>query len=244
MISGLVKVDGDTASKLPDFTALSSKMASATPTGVQANDYNPTNTSPPRCPPTGESWNASSTLPPTPNQDVCGCVVRNLTCVAKEGLSDETVAEMFGTVCGLDRNACVGVARDGAAGRYGSMSMCNSTEQLSWVFNAYYFNQSPQNRARACDFDGNARLVTPQAPSGSCSSLVSAVGPAGTGTVTAAPQARGGSGGSGGSAGASGSARPSGAAGAVTVPRFDTGLLQMSVYVAVAFMTGMGMILL
>ncbi|KAI9882075.1 MAG: hypothetical protein M1823_006180 [Watsoniomyces obsoletus] len=239
---GLVKADGNTVSKLDDFTALSSQMASATPTGVRANDYNPTNTSPPRCPPTGDSWNASSTLPPTPNQDVCGCVARNLTCVAKAGLSDETIAEMFGTVCGLDRNACAGVAKNGATGKYGSMSMCNSTDQLSWVFNAYYFNQSPQNRARACDFGGNARLQQPQAPSGSCQSLVSAVGPAGTGTVTAAPQNTGGSGGSGG--GASGTNRPSGAAGAMTVPRFDTGLLQLSVYVAVAFMTGMGMILL
>ncbi len=235
--TGLVSVEGDTVSKLPDYTALSSQIAKATPTGVSSGSYNPTNTQSPACPAVDRSWNASAVLPPTPNADVCGCVVRNLTCVARSGLSDTKIAELFSTVCGLDRRACAGISVDAASGRYGAMSPCNSTEQLSWAFNAYYNNASPANRASACDFDGSAQLQTPAPVSNQCRPLLSQVGAAGTGSVTAAPSATGGG-------GASASGTRASAAGAITVPSVDFGLLQLGAYILGATLTGAGMILL
>lgn len=238
---GLVSVSDNTASRLPDFTALSSQLARVTPTGVQSQSYTPTNTQARECPPTGAGWNASSTLPPTPNQELCGCMMRNLTCVARTDISDETISEMFGTVCGLDRDACAGIQKDGSSGTYGALSMCNATEQLSWAFNAYYFNQPSANRAQACDFEGNARTQRPASASGTCRELLQQAGPAGTGSVTATPTG-GGTGGGGG--GASSTATRSGSASAVTVPRFDFGMIQLGAYVVGAILTGAGMILL
>lgn len=168
-------------------------------------------------------------------------MVRNLTCVAKPGLDDDTTKNLFDYVCGRDQNACVGIQKDGSSGTYGALSMCNSTEQLSWVLNAYYFNQPPANRAEACKFDGNAQTQRPASASGTCRGLLGQVGPAGTGSVTATPTA-GGNGGSGG--GTSSTATRSGSASAVTVPRFDFGMLQLGAYIVGAILTGAGMILL
>ena len=180
--------------------------------------------------------------------------MRNLTCVAKPGLSDDDVSKLFGTVCGLDKSACAGIARDGSTGEYGSLSMCNSTEKLSWVFNAYYMNQSPANKASACNFDGNAQTRQPASPSGTCQNLLMQLGPAATGSVTATPTAN--NGGSGGGSGSSGSsatdsgsgssstATKKGSAGAVTVPAFDFGMLRLGAYVASAILAGAGMIIL
>ncbi|KAI9833810.1 MAG: 1,3-beta-glucanosyltransferase gas1 [Phylliscum demangeonii] len=250
---GLVTVSGSTASKLPDYTALSSQLAQVTPTAVNQASYAPTNTQARACPPTGAGWNASATLPPTPNKDLCGCAMKNLTCVAKAGITTESVGQLFGTVCGLDKSACAGIVADGSTGTYGALSMCNATEKLSWVFNAYYLHQSPSNRASACDFGGNAVTQQPSTPSGTCKDLLSQAGAAATGSVSSTPTA-GGSGGSssgGGSGSGSGSgsaASPSatkkGAAGAVTVPVVDVGLVKLGVSLLGAVGTGVGLILL
>lgn len=240
---GLVSVDGNSASKLPDFTALSSEIAQVTPTGVNSDSYTPSNTQARECPPTGANWNASSTLPPTPNQEACSCMLKNLTCVARPGLSDEKMADLFGVVCGKDQAACRGISKDGATGEYGGVSMCNALEKLSWAFNAYYFNQSPTNRAKACDFDGNAKAQTPASVSGECRPLLSQIGSAGTGTVTSAPKA-GSGGGSRSGSGSGSSSTTSGAAGATTVPSLNVGIFQLGAYLVCAVLTGAGMILL
>ena len=231
-------MSGSSVSKLADYTSLSSQLAKVTPSATKANDYSPTNTNARSCPPTGSGWNASSTLPPTPNRDLCGCVVKNLTCTAKPNLSDDTVAKLFGTVCGLNKTACVGVARDGSQGTYGAVSGCSPSEQLSWAFNAYYFSQAPANRASACNFDGNAQMQQPSSPSGSCKDLIVQVGAAGTGSVTSTPTIAG-----GGSSPSSTTTKKS-TAGAVHVGHLDVGLIQLGAYLLAALFTGAGMIML
>lgn len=230
---GLVSVNGDTASKLPDFTALSSQLAQVSPSGVNSASYTPTNTQPQACPTTGSGWHAATALPPTPNADLCSCMVKSLSCVAKPNSNDTKVAALFDTVCGLSRSACNGIAHDANNGTYGAYGMCNATEQLSWAFNAYY--QQQQSNPSACDFNGAATTQSAASPSGSCQSLISQAGSAGTGTVTSAPTGTGGS---------SPSSSKKGSAGAVTVPSFDFGMLQLGVYVAAAALTGAGMIIL
>lgn len=235
-VLGLVSINGDTASKLPDFTSLSSQIAKITPSGVNSASYSPTNTQARNCPATGTAWQAATALPPTPNADLCGCMVKSLSCVAKPGINVTNVGDLFGTVCGLQTGVCDGIAANGTTGTYGAYGMCNATEKLSWAFNSYF--QKQNSNPSACDFSGAATTQTAASASGNCQSLLSQAGTAGTGTVTSAPT------GTGGGSGGSSTSTKKAAAGAVTVPHFDFGMLQLGAYVVGAVLTGGGMILL
>ncbi len=232
-VSGLVSINGDTPSKLPDFTALSSQIAKITPSGVNSASYSPTNTQAQSCPATGTAWQAASALPPTPNVDLCGCMVKSLSCVAKPDVNATGIGDLFHTVCGLQQGVCDGITANGTTGTYGSYGMCNATEKLSWAFNSYF--QKQNSNPSACDFSGAATTQAAASASGNCQALMSQAGSAGTGTVTSAP-----TGGNGGSS----TGTKKAAAGAVTVPRFDFGMLQLGAYVVGAVLTGAGMILL
>lgn len=171
-------------------------------------------------------------------------MTKSVSCAPVDGLEDEEIGELFGSVCGmLDGKACTGIARDPKKGVYGAYSMCTGRQQLAFAFDQYY--QLQKKASDACSFGGKAKVVQGSA-AGSCSNLVKAAGPAGTGTVTALPgnaQSTGGSG-TGSSTSPSGSSTSSGAASAMTVPALNTGLLAMAVYVVFAGMTGVGMVLL
>ena len=245
---GLVSIGSDnSATKLPDFTALSTQIAKVSPTGVLSASYNPTNTIARDCPATGVSWDAATPLPPTPNEQLCSCMVQNLTCVAKSSVSTDAIPILFGNACDPRNgaNICDGITHNGTTGSYGAYSGCNATDQLSWAFNAYYQQQLSSNSANtdACDFGGNATTQSPSTPSGVCASLVNqAGGVAGTGTVTSQPSGTGAAGGSGSGSGSASSSK--GAAGTVTVPSLNFGVLSWAVYVTAAALTGAGMILL
>jgi uncharacterized membrane protein YuzA (DUF378 family) len=165
-------------------------------------------------------------------------MVSSLSCVANTGLTGNQTADLFDTVCGLDPKACLGISANGTTGVYGAYSVCTASQQLSFAFNQYYLSQS--KASTACAFGGNAKVQSASS-SGSCGSLVSAAGAAGTGVVTAAPTAAGGSG--TGSSGASTSSTSKAAAGVLTVPSVNTGLIGLGAYVLVAGMAGMGMVL-
>ena len=207
-------------------------MASVSPTGVAAADYKPTNTKARDCPAeaTGK-WTASSSLPPTPNQQLCGCMVSNLTCVAKGGIDEHDFADLFDAACTKSVD-CNGIAKNGTTGKYGAYSMCSAAEQLSWAFNNYYF--ATGQASTSCDFDGHGEKQSPSSPS-QCGSLLGEAGAAGTGVVTSVPS---------GTGTVNGGSSSSGVAGAVTVPALDFGLVKLGMYVGVAVLTGAGMILL
>ncbi|KAH8791634.1 Glucanosyltransferase-domain-containing protein [Hyaloscypha finlandica] len=231
---GLVTVSGDTVTKLADFTALSKQLALATPSSTNSANYVVTNTAAQACPATGANWAAASALPPIANADVCTCMVTSLSCVAETGLSDNTTASLFSTVCGLDKTACAGINTNGTTGVYGAYSMCNSYQKLSFSLDQYYKNQN--KASTACNFNGQAKTQS-GSTSSSCSSLLNQAGSAGTGTVTTAPTGTGAS-------SSSGTSTKKSAAGTVIIPRLDMGLLQLSIYLFVAGIAGGGMILL
>ena len=237
---GLVSVGTDNkATKLPDFSALSTQIAKVTPTGVQSASYSPTNSAQ-ACPSVDSTWEAKNVLPPTPNTQLCGCMMQNLTCVAKSNLDNQTSTTQFSYVCDPNNgNYCEGINANATTGVYGAYSMCNATERLSWAFNQFYLNQTANNKQNTspCDFKGAAQKQSPKA-NGNCQALVSQAGPAGTGTVTSSPS------GTGSSNGGSSSSTTKSAAGSVTVPRFDFGMLQLAAYVTVAGLVGAGMIML
>ncbi|KAI9830263.1 MAG: hypothetical protein M1819_005790 [Sarea resinae] len=246
---GLVSVSGSSVSPLPDFTSLSSQLAKVTPTGVNSASYTPTNTQPQACPATGTAWQAATALPPTPNQELCSCMMNSLSCIAKPSTNESDVGDKFGVVCGLQKDVCAGITANGTLGTYGAYSMCNATEQLSFVYNQYYLGQ--KSNPSACAFDGAAVTQSPSSANGNCKALLSQAGTAGTGTVTSAPTGTGAGAASGSGTGSSGTtgsststATKKSAANSVTVPGFDFGMLQLGAYLVGAALTGAGMIIL
>jgi hypothetical protein len=153
----------------------------------------------------------------------------SLTCVVDSDVDSEDYGDLFGVVCGLDGSPCAGIAHNATTGNYGAYGMCNATEQLGFALNQYAQSQS----SGGCDFSGSAMTKASAAATGNCNALMSQAGTAGVGTVTSAPTG----------AAASSTSSPGAAAG-LTVPSFQTGLLQLSLYVCGAALSGAAMILL
>ncbi|KAF2157428.1 carbohydrate-binding module family 43 protein [Myriangium duriaei CBS 260.36] len=236
---GLVSISGNTASKLPDYTNLQSQLAKATPTGVKMDAYNPTNSA--QACPTDSGWQASaSPLPPTPNAELCECMMASLECNVASNVATTKYGSLFGTVCGFAGKPCAGINTNLTNGAYGAYGMCNSTQQLAFAFNSYY--QSQKKNANACNFNGAATTQSSSSPSGTCSQLLSEAGTAGTGTVTSSPTGTGGSSSGSGSSGSSSSSK--GAGSALAVHHVSFGVLGLSMYVFAAVASGAAMIFL
>jgi hypothetical protein len=236
---GLVSVDGNSVSTLQDFDNYKSQIATVSPSGVNSDSYSPTN-SPEACP-TASDWETKATpLPPSPNEELCDCMYQSLSCVVSSGTDTDNYGDLFGTVCGLGEDVCAGIAANATTGDYGAYSMCNSTQQLSFVFNAYYNSQN--SASDACNFDGAASLKEAASASGSCQNLLKEAGTDGTGTVTSLPQATGGSG--SGSGGKSGSSTSKGAAGFSTRASAEASVYPVIFVGVLAVLSGFGMVLL
>jgi 1,3-beta-glucanosyltransferase GAS1 len=227
-------VDGKDASRLEDFTSLSSHIAAVTPSAVEMGQYTPTNTVPSSCPTVGSGWQAASALPPTPDDEVCACMAQAVTCTVSQSVSDEEIEGLFGLVCGLPGNPCAGIALSPANGTYGAYSMCNPREQLAFALDTYDRQQKQASNSDGCNFSGSATSQSAVQPTGACSSKIGAIG---DGTK---PTAAGGS--SGGSS--SSSSSKGAAAGGMIRASLNIGSLQVGIYLVCAIMSGAGMILL
>ncbi|EAS36397.3 1,3-beta-glucanosyltransferase [Coccidioides immitis RS] len=224
---GLVKIENDKAKKLEDFKYLQKQMQKVDPDGVQMSDYKPTNTALQACP-TSRVWKSNKDLPPTPNRELCNCIVKSLSCVANDKIDDEDLGDLFSTVCGLSEEACTGIATDPEKGVYGAYSMCSPREKLSFAFNSYYEEQSAKgNGQNACDFKGSAKRQSPIEPSGTCSSLIEQAGKDGKGSVTSVPNGS-----------------SSSAASPMAISPLNLNFLQLVAYLLCAAMAGAGVILL
>jgi len=242
---GLVSVTGDTVSKREDFSYYSSQIATVSPSGVNMASYSASKTAA-ACPTEEADWNAkSSPLPPTPNKQLCQCMYNSITCAPSSDISDEEIGDLFGTVCGLgDGSQCDGIAANATTGDYGAYSMCNSTEKLGWIMDAYYQAQDSTNQASACDFDGNAATKSVVSPAGVCSSLMAEAGTAGTGVVSTKPTATGAGAAANGGSGESGSASGSDSGAAMFRPSYTSGNWQAASLLVLGLLSGFGMVLL
>jgi len=221
---GLVEIKNGQATKLADFDNLKSELAKITPETLQMDDFTPTNTKLQECPPEGSAWRASSKLPPTPNQELCSCMVKSLGCVAKSDVDTKKFEDLFSFICGGGTD-CTGINGNGTTGEYGAYSMCNPKERLSWAMNAYHLAQN--KASTACDFDGDGQTQTAATATGSCATLMKeAGGVQGTGTVTSAPSSSG---------SGSGSA-------AIVAPGFQIGALKIGIAMIAAVFGGAAMI--
>lgn len=247
---GLVTIDGNTVSTLADFPSLASQLASVTPTGVNSASFKPTNTVVRDCPTIQANfWQAtSSPLPPSPNADLCSCMLQSLTCTTKSGISADAVGSLLNEVCGSLSSAvpgvCDGISTNATTGKYGAYSMCTGAQQLAFAFNTYYNGVSSSEKSTACDFGGNATTQSSTKASGTCATLLSQAGTAGTGSVSSSPTSGGGSSGTSGSASTSSS---KGAASGNFVPGLGSGwstFVAFAVYVSGAAAVGASMVLL
>lgn len=178
---GLVELTSNDASvsPYPDFTSLQSQLATVSPTITQRSAYTPSNSAP-SCPTVGTSWEAeASPLPPSPNSQLCSCMAASLQCNIKSTNEDD-YADVFDYICGSNEDYCEGISRNATTGTYGGYSGCDPKDQLAWVANQYYLGNGKSSSA--CGFSGMATIQT-AATASTCTSLLAAVGTAGTGTA-------------------------------------------------------------
>lgn len=233
--SGLVEVQSgsNSVSELPDFTSLSSQIATVSPTIVQEASYTPTNSAQ-ACPSPNANFSAvASPLPPTPDATLCECMYNASTCVPSSHANTSEFGTLFNYVCGIQgKDYCNGITSNGSTGMYGKYSFCNPVQQLGYVLNRYYSENGES--ASACSFSGSAVVRSPVV-TGVCAKALS--------TSSIPP-----SGGSGGSGGNSGSAASSGSKGAANMNAIygarSSGLAAFAVLVPVAIVSGIGMLLL
>lgn len=175
---GLVSIDGSDVKTLDDFNNYSKEIHSISPTSANTASYSATSTSL-ACPATDAYWDAATSLPPTPNQNLCSCMNAALSCVVADSVSSDDYQDLFDYVCG--EISCAGITANGTSGQYGSYSFCSAEEQLSFVLNLYYEAKGGTNSN--CDFSGSATLQTATTQAG-CASALSEIGSSGTNSAS------------------------------------------------------------
>lgn len=164
---GMVNIssDGSTVTTSGDFSRLQTQYGQISPpnnpsAGSSSSSY-------PACPSTSSIFNASTTLPPTPNEAACNCLENTLSCRFTPVTSNYSavVGQLTDTACGLlgQQGAnCNDIGGDGVAGTYGRLADCDPTVKLSYVMSLYY--ELNNRNAQACSFAGNG-TVNQSAPS-------------------------------------------------------------------------------
>lgn len=179
---GLVTVSGSSVSTLADFNYLSSQLASISPSIAYSSDIT-TTSSTIACPATSQTnWTAATNLPPTPDSSICDCLNSSLSCVVSDDVDEEDYSDLFSYIC--DQVSCDAITGNGSTGAYGAFVGCNPQQQLNYVLNLYYEQNSADSNA--CGFSGSASLNTAASTASSCAAIYSSVGSSGTGTLAAA----------------------------------------------------------
>jgi hypothetical protein len=237
---GLVKIskNGD-AVKQKDFNQLKKKATAAQPEGVDKDDYKPSG-KPASCPTQSKTWKVNSALPPSPDKELCDCMVKSRTCVPADDLKTKDFNDMFGYICGEDKKICTAINANATAGIYGAYSMCDNEAKLAYILDAYYKSQN--NNADACDFKGKATTQKAQNQD-SCKSKLDAASKINDEVATATAAAGGAS--STGDAQNSEEDDESFGLQAASIGRlFSMGDYAVGAYMAVAGVVGAGMVLL
>ncbi|KAG5949155.1 hypothetical protein E4U60_007291 [Claviceps pazoutovae] len=165
---GLVKIsDGGSAIKLKDFGALQKKISTVNAKGVDMSSYSPSNKVL-DCPTVDSKWAASSSLPPTPDDSACSCMVKAASCVPASSLAEKSFGDIFGFICGKDASYCDGIMGNATTGKYGTFSMCSNQQKLAYVLDAY----AKKNGKGACDFKGQAQTQSASGSMASCAKSV------------------------------------------------------------------------
>jgi len=211
---GMVTVSGSTVTTNSDFGRLVTQYSNATgPNSPSQSDAG--SGTYPACPVANSSFLASTTLPPTPNDTACACVVNSLSCVFTPQTTNTTgiLGPLLNTGCSLLGSAggsCNDISGNGQTGVYGRLEFCDPSTKLSFVMTSYY--EATNRNAQSCDFAGNA-TINKNAPSdtNAVNAAVSAclANSAAVFTPTTPSTSGGGSSSGGGSGNGGGSGSPS-----------------------------------
>ncbi|CCH60498.1 hypothetical protein TBLA_0C07070 [Henningerozyma blattae CBS 6284] len=177
---GLVTIDNNEVSTKADYSYYSSEIAKVSPSIANTKSYSSNSSATMSCPASQKYWKAATVLPPTPDSNICGCMSAAASCVVDKDVDEEDYQTLFDYICG--EISCDGISGDGSSGTYGSYSFCSAKDQLNFVLNLYY--ESNGKSKSACDFSGSASVQSGSTKSG-CSSILKAIGTAGTGSYSA-----------------------------------------------------------
>jgi 1,3-beta-glucanosyltransferase GAS1 len=129
---GMVTVDGSTVTTSQDFDNLKEQYNKVSPPTTPTKSNAPAETYA-ACPAQSSDLLASTTLPPTPNDNACGCVESALSCVYKPTTNNETlnnmvIGELLDYSCSLlgqNGGSCAEISASGSSGTYGLVSSCD-----------------------------------------------------------------------------------------------------------------------
>ncbi|OAA45455.1 beta-1,3-glucanosyltransferase [Metarhizium rileyi] len=230
---GVVKLSGKKAEKMKNFEALKEKATAARPKTVEMADYKPAGKMS-DCPKVAGNWEANKALPPTPNKDLCSCMVKSRACIPKSNLDSSKYGEIFGFICNASPASCAGIKANATTGIYGAYSMCKDEEKLAYVLDAYYHSQ--KKASDACDFDGSGQIQTVNSDSSCTDSLAKASDLNNQVATATAPV--------GGGAQATSTSDSFAVHGAPVVRLFAIGDFAVGLYMLVALCIGAGMVAL
>ena len=136
-----ISADGSTVTTSNDFLLLQQEYSnvSFTNSPLESSDGTPTY---PSCPAPNSSFNASSTLPPTPNDSACSCIEKSMSCQFTPSTNNVTsiVGVLLDDACsflGSAGGSCSDISSDGAAGVYGLVASCDPSTSFLCVIDMY-----------------------------------------------------------------------------------------------------------
>ncbi|ESK98183.1 glycoside hydrolase family 72 protein [Moniliophthora roreri MCA 2997] len=203
---GMVTVssDGRSVSTSEDFTRLKDMYANAS--GPNSPSRGSVTASYPACSPPTSAFVASTTLPPTPDENACNCLQNTLSCKFTPATANYSgvLGELVGTACGLlsQRSiSCEDIGGNGTTGTYGRIAGCDPSIKLSYVMSEFY--EASNRDGQACSFSGNG-TVNPLAPSSAAAANAAASSCISNPSSTFIPSGPSGSAGGGSSSSGSG----------------------------------------
>ena len=136
-----ISVDGSTVTTSSDFKSLQQEYSNVTfiNSPLQSDAGTPTY---PSCPAANSLFNASPTLPPTPNNAACSCLENNLSCQFTPATNNFTVivGVLLDTACSLlgqKGGSCNDISSNGTTGVYGLVSGCDPSTSFLCIIDLY-----------------------------------------------------------------------------------------------------------
>ncbi|KAG9188421.1 hypothetical protein G6011_02344 [Alternaria panax] len=155
------------------MTSYRLELSNSHPPLLQLITTTPTNL-PASYPELSSSWEVNSkALPPMPDRDLCECMQASISCALSRDLNTSDYDEVFGFICSERLSVCAGINTNTTTGVYGAYSMCNDTQKLTYVMDAYYLDQN--SASTACDHDGAAEIRSFPRPTSSCKAKLNEV---------------------------------------------------------------------
>jgi hypothetical protein len=205
----LVEIDGLTTKPRPIYSSLKDQLSAFQPSMTTMAYYRPTNSFPSSCSSqvlfemdqnktvATTTITLATNVPPTPQYDLCQCMMAQLDCVSDPvGEPEYAESQLFYTLdtgypkekeiarkfCGQNQTLCQETRVNTTTGEYGPFSGCNSTERSSWMLNQLYLDQ---NRSQdTCQTFGKV-VKTPEPPRNSaCEKLLRKAGYTGPLNIT------------------------------------------------------------